>query len=135
MVKYADKSCERCGWKFATFHICLDLPLHVMRRVEDAQVKRVRRSPRRDPRSDAYRGTDEWRANLSAARQEYEQRRRAANRDRDDAICRRYSEDDRTIRELAVEFHISYPTVVGILHRARDEGDLVMRPAAVRIRS
>jgi predicted Rossmann fold nucleotide-binding protein DprA/Smf involved in DNA uptake len=137
LVAYAKTRCGRCGWRYPSFHICLDLPLEVMRRVEDvAQPKRQRaRAHKRDPRSDAYRGTDEWRSNISAGLQEYHNQRRAANRERDREIVKRYSEDQRTVRELATEFGISFQTILSVLHTAQDDGVLVIRPAARRIRS
>lgn len=133
MVKYVGR-CDRCGWRYG-FHICLDLPEHIMKRVEAVSKPKQRRAQRRDPRSDAYRGSDEWRANISAGMQNYAAQCRAENTERDANIVRGYVEDEHTIVELAAIFNVSYPTIADVLHRARDAGELDMRPASVRVRS
>lgn len=136
MVAYVEP-CGRCGWKFNSFHVCLDLPPEVMTKVEEPTKPKRKRSviPSRDPRSDAYRGTDEWKDNLRVAANERWRKQREANKSRDQSIVKRYSEGERTYRELSVEFGLSYPTVARIVQEAAAEGKVTIRPAAKRIRS
>lgn len=133
--KYAKVPCGRCGWKYETFHICLDLPPEVMQRVEDGSPppKKRPRNRTRDARSDAIRGSDEWKANLSAAWEQRRERDRIRNQPRDAEIIRRYVEEEHTVKELRIAFGVSNTTILGVLHRAQDAGDLVMRsPVANR---
>jgi hypothetical protein len=136
LVAYVEP-CARCGWKFDTFHVCLDLPPEVMRKVEEPSKPKRKRStiPSRDPRSDAYRGSEEWKDNLRSAANERWRKQREHDRSRDKDIVRRYSEANRTYRELAVEFGLSYPTIARIVQEAGGRGEVAIRPAAKRIRS
>ena len=38
-MKIADKPCVKCGWKFKTFHICLDASKEDLERVEDGRTR------------------------------------------------------------------------------------------------
>ncbi len=136
MVAYVEP-CGRCGWKFNSFHVCLDLPPEVMTKVEAPAKPKRKRSviPSRDPRSDAYRGTDEWKDNLRVAANERWRKQREANKSRDQSIVKRYSEGERTYRELAVEFGLRAATIAGIVQEAASKGEVTIRPAAKRIRS
>jgi DNA-directed RNA polymerase specialized sigma24 family protein len=133
MVAYA-KPCGRCGWKFKTFHICLDRPLHIMRRVEEAPKKRKRNRPERDPNL-SVRGSDEWRARVARGRQAHFDRLREVHQERDEMIVERYSEDEHSMSEIADEFRLPLSTVSHILHRAAEAGDVILRQTTQRVRS
>ena len=134
MVAYVTP-CARCGWKFKSFHICLDLPPEIMKKVEEpSKPKRIRSKIARDPRSDAYRGTEEWKENLRAAAKDRWRRQRELERSRDKSIVKRYS-DGRTYAELAYEFGLSSPTIARVVQEAADKGEVTIRPAARRVRS
>jgi len=94
------------------------------------KIKRqpVKKKPVRDRRSDAIKSTPEWRNNISKAMKEYFEKERVKNKDRDDNIVRFYIEGD-TVKELSELFCMRRQTILKILHRARDEGRVTMRPS------
>lgn len=135
MVAYGP-ACQRCGWRFRTFHICLDLPLHIMRRVEEVAPKRKRSkpTPERDP-NQSIRGSEEWRTKISQSRKAHFDRLREVNRERDEMIIERYSEDEHSMSEIAEEFRLPLSSISYILHRAAEEGDVILRQCTQRVRS
>ena len=117
--KLRDIPCGDCGWKFKGFHICLDL--------SDPAVREVVPGPGRKPRvSRAVAGSD--RAASIRAFHANDPRKVERNRE----IIRLYNELDMTMREVAEKMAIDPTTVRNILHRAADEGDVIIRKAARR---
>ena len=125
-MRLREDPCQ-CGWRFEGFHICVDLskPEPKLPKIKRQPVKK---KPVRDRRSDAIKSTPEWRNNISKAMKEYFEKERVKNKDRDDNIVRFYIEGD-TVKELSELFCMRRQTILKILHRARDEGRVTMRPS------
>lgn len=103
MTKYLDNPCPNCGWKFPGFHICLALPLEVMRRPEDGSTVSARK--------------------VSPAK---------AISNRNAEIIHLYNVDELTMVEIATKLGIPGTIVMNVLHTAQENGDVVIRRAARR---
>ena len=51
---------------------------------------------------------------------------------RDEEIVRLYDTDELSIREVAAKMKLADKTVMAVLHRAQDAGEIIIRPAARR---
>lgn len=98
------KSCERCGWKFPGFHVCVDLSEpHSFEGQISPPVKRSESTVNR----------------YSADR--------VLNAERDSKIVINYIHGHSS-SAIAEKFSIPTHTVLRILHRAEAEGFLTLRP-------
>ncbi len=113
MSLVAEMPCQECGWKFKTFHICLGLPHHIMKRVEDGG-KRPRSVINTDTKSGPKPKRDPYKT------------------ERNLEIIRLYSDEDMTIREISASMKLDQKTIMTVLHRAADRGDVVIRRAIRR---
>ena len=130
MVKYRDKPCEgtACGWPYEGFHICLNLPLEIMRRVEDGLPRRTKSS---EPRYATKKGTEENKRAISAGVKEHhanDPRKIERNKE----IIRLYSDEEQSMVEVAKRLHLDHKTVMNVLHNAAADGDVIIRRAARR---
>lgn len=120
-MKLREKPCERCGWKFPGFHICVDLsaPCAQENQLHPPRPKATRSYPN---------GLSE--AHVTALNEGRTQRwlkHRAKHSERDAQIVQRYK-DGLSFPALAKEFDIAYQTARGVIHRAAEEGLVVVRP-------
>lgn len=138
MVKQLPKAewCPRCEWRYPTFHICLDLPKEIMRKIEDGidrdsngQMISKGPKPRQSRAKDRNLSHNEAISAGIRAKFENDTKRQA----RDKNIERLYVDQELSLREIANEVGLSQKTVMSALHRARDAGRLTMRPAARRV--
>lgn len=99
--------CERCGWKFPGFHICVDLGTP-----EPKIEKKVKKSGKK-------------RSNLTM--EEYWDKRRKDDIPRNDALAAIYMEGGIGLVGLSEQFGISHATVSKILRQYADAGILEIR--------
>ena len=131
MVKPAKQPCERCGWKWPNFHICLNLPKEVMERVEDG---RVRDSNGRIKHPDKPRAGSPM---DKAKRAESQARAQRNNGDphrveRNKKILECYVKDQMPMQTIARELMLDVKTVMNVLHAAKDRGEITIRKTARR---
>jgi hypothetical protein len=120
-MKLRDVPCERCGWKYEGFHVCVDLSAPVDPKVLAKHTQR-------------YKHSSEMRDRLSNAASIRWARHREDMAERDSRVVERYKEDNASMRDLAGEFGIDFQTVRNILHRAAARGECEIRPPGVNAR-
>jgi DNA-directed RNA polymerase specialized sigma24 family protein len=118
MVKMRDKPCEKCGWKYPSYHLCLSLPETEMRRVGDLKPARVRKATGKTSESDDQ---------VSNVRL-----RDAQFKERNKRIVQLYTVEQMSMREIAKELLLDDSTVMNILHAAKDRGEITIRKTARR---
>lgn len=135
-IRYRDKPCQACGWKFQGFHICLDLPQDVMERVEDGRKAPSVRSSTDSSEPPALKGraatlTDGHRTAIAnGVRNKHARDPKRVERNKE--IIRLYQDEDFSMREIAEKLKVDQKTVMNVLHSARERGDVVIRRAARR---
>lgn len=115
-MNYRETPCERCGWKFKGFHVCVDLSVPV-----DPKVQKKHND------SYAHLRTPAWRKHTSTIATERWERYRQDNFERDKRIVEFYAEG-MSIRQLALEFKLATQTVRNCILRAQARGEVKMRP-------
>ena len=115
MVKLRDTPCERCGWKYPGFHICVDLS----RPLDPAIAKKHRPQPSHI-RSEALIQM------LQDGRAKRWERHREEMAERDAEIVRLYK-TGLGFRVLAAQFGIAYQTARNVIRRAEANGEVVVR--------
>lgn len=118
-----DDPCEKCGWKFLGFHVCVDKSIPLDPKI----AKKYGLGRKTGPLSFAQEEA------LAAARNARWERHYAENAERNQKIVDRYKEQV-GYRELAAEFGLSYQTVSSIIHRAAKVGDVEIRPRGANLR-
>lgn len=121
-MKLRDQPCERCGWRYPGFHVCVDLSKPIDPRIMKKHTDRY-----------AAVRTAEHRRKLSEGAYERWERHREEMAPRDAKIVAAYK-DGMTYRELAIEFHLAQQTIMGIIHRAAENGEVQVRPRGKNIR-
>lgn len=114
-MKLRKKRCH-CGWKYPGFHICIDLS----KPLDPQIIHKLKITPSHQ------RSLEEGRA----ARWE---RHRDEMFKRDQKIVQRYKEGA-SYKTLAEEFGIANATVMGIIHRAKDRGEVEIHPVGGNLR-
>lgn len=115
MTFLADSPCTQCGWKFKSFHVCVDLSGD-----EPTPVAR----PRRKTQARSKQHLDALNEGRSLRWERYHEE----NRERDEKIVKRYNEGGIGATALGKEFGMSPSTVLKVLRRAQDEGHVQIRP-------
>lgn len=124
-----------CGWKYEGFHICLNQSMVLMTRIEDGRYYPSQESMREGKRPNTGqfvgRNNPEARTRISNSL-----RQRAENdpdrQDRNKEIIRLYTQETLSMREIGDRMGLQHQTVMNVLHRAADKGDVVIRKAARR---
>ena len=129
MVQYRDKPCDKCGWRFKTTHICLDLPDAIMERIEDGRERDVNGQVKSTKKAIAR--TDEHKEGISDGL------RRAAASDprrieRNKEILKLYDEEEWSMADIATSLRCEKRTVMTVLQQAEDRGDITIRRRARR---
>lgn len=119
--------CSRCDWRFPGFHICIDK--------SDPEYQTVVLSPAQKVKNESNRYSGGVSAATRARARESAIARWAshheANAPRNAEMVRLYKESGLSIRQLSDKFSIAHHTVITVLHKARDEGLLVMRQSNI----
>lgn len=129
-MKLREQPCERCGWKFPGFHVCVDLSQPV---APDVLKKHIPDRPRRNPGMTKIVRTEEHLQHLADGRNHRWERHWEETRERDVELVRRYM-DGLGFRPLAIEYGISYQTARAIVKRAVARGEATIRPAGTNLR-
>jgi DNA-binding CsgD family transcriptional regulator len=108
-VKLRDNPCERCGWKFPGFHVCVDLS-----------------TPEPATKATHPDMTPSQLESLNQARLSRWERHRLATADRDKKIVEMYK-DGKTLKEISEEIELAYPSVNKIVTRAAERGEVRKR--------
>lgn len=113
--------CERCGWRYGGFHICVDLSTPEPKLLEkvDGRVGPMSETQKR---------------NISNAQQARLVVLAAKNRPRNEKIILRYRDQKIGTKQLSEEFELSRTSIVKILRQAEGEGRLTIRRRGVNIR-
>ena len=106
--------CKQCGWKYPTFHICLDLS-----KPSEAE-KRAKKQYASQPQNSLQA--------LAAGRDKRWAKYREEMKERDKRLVQAYREENKGLKQLADEFDIAYQTARGIVHRAVARGEVILRP-------
>lgn len=124
-MKLRDTPCH-CGWKFLGFHICVDLAAPNVSSMPKPKVKHRRYS---GSATAAKLGA------LETAREARWDAHHEANKDRDEAIVRRYRDDVVGLKKIAGEFGIGYETAMNVIRRHESAtGETVMRGRGTNVR-
>ena len=105
-MKLRDQPCAQCGWKFPGFHVCVDLSKPC---AEEGQIK-VKKVAKTKP------AASNWRE------------RRASHAERDKEMIEKYGLGS-SYRDLAEEYGISKRTVMRVMHKADERGEVTIRPS------
>jgi DNA invertase Pin-like site-specific DNA recombinase len=100
--------CERCGWEWEGFHICFD-------------------ASKPEPGKEKKERSVTWREALSNAAVVRWEEHHEANIQRDLDIVERYKQGA-SYSILEKEFSISRGTLMRVMHKAQNEGRVVIRP-------
>lgn len=125
-----------CGWKFEGFHICLDQSLVLMTRIEDGRYYTSQDSMREGKRPAAGstgpgRNNPEARVRISnSLRERSDSDPKKLERNKE--IVRLYNDEEMSMREISERMRLNHQTVMNVLHRAVDRGDVIIRKAARR---
>lgn len=122
------KPCEMCRWPYPGFHICIDKTDPKVREVVLSPIQKANQQRNRHYSTKRSTLSEEHKANLSISAQERWAEHHAALIPRNNEIVRLYMEEKYSVRDLVKLFEISQDTVVKVLHKARDNGLVVMRP-------
>lgn len=113
-----DNPCERCGWRYAGFHVCFDASKQIPEEGGTKPKKRQRRE----------HITEAQRLALEEGSSERWARHREENRRRDEEIIKKYKQGN-GLRSLSREYGIAYQTAMGIIRREEAvTGETIMRP-------
>lgn len=109
MTAQRDTPCK-CGWKFLSFHICVDLSNDKPGAIFP-KCKKTKKSthPLANP-------------NLQQSQAERWERHHEQNRVRDEKIVERYKQGGVGCTVIAKEFNMARSSVLKVLHRAQEEG-------------
>jgi DNA-binding CsgD family transcriptional regulator len=120
MPKLRDQPCERCGWIYPGFHVCIDMSDPTVSDVVLTDKERKPRASRANPLSD--RG--------QKLREHYARDPRRIERNKQ--IVELYNDHEMTMREIGAKLSVDPTTVRNVLHQAADKGDVIIRKAARR---
>lgn len=132
MTKYREQPCPKCDWRFPGFHVCLDLPKKIMQQVEDGYERDSNGDMIMDSNGDPIlprvtRSDISHREAISAGlRASFATDPERIKRDSE--IVRLYTEEMKPISQVAATLNLAPRTVQTALHRARDLGQVTMRP-------
>lgn len=119
----SDRKCGRCGWKFPSFHVCIDLT-----EPEPAAPAQPKTAGTFTGERFEGRVSEEAREKISLANRE---RWKTRNRARDEAMINRYRQGDVGYSDLEQEFGITRNTVVRVMKLAEKDGLVkIRRPGA-----
>lgn len=134
MVKQQVAPCTKCGWRYPGFHICLDLPKSVMKKVEDGKDRdsngRIITGPKPRPSRAKNQHLTHREAISAGIKAKHANDPKRIERDKE--IVRLYGVETMSIREVSAKMDLSQKTVMSALHRARDRGEVIIRPPARR---
>lgn len=131
----ADVRCK-CGWKYKSFHICVDLtkPCPGEGRIVAPPVKKKTGfALSLENRVVITELSDEARAALVARNKIRWAKHHEKNRERDEKIILRYANGGIGMKKIADEFGIGYHTVISVLRRASEAGIIVIRPRGTTV--
>jgi hypothetical protein len=120
----SDHKCTRCGWKYPSFHVCMDMdnlpPLSkVMRELLYGPPKARRKL---GPMTDAHKRA------VSEGQRERWAKVRAKNEKLEQKVVERYKEGGVGINDLRDEFQMGKDRIMRILREAQARGEVTVRP-------
>lgn len=121
-MNYRDTPCERCGWKFPGFHVCVDTSTPV-----DPQIQ-MKHNKGAGMISAAHL------ERLQLGRESRWHRHREETMERDKNIVERYKEGDISLKELSRDTGLAFQTVRNIVQRAVERGEVEMRARGQNVR-